>query len=68
MENHLVPTSEALGFSAIKNLLELEFLIHMFIGPFVVSLILQLLEGQICLNDVLDRHYSVCKRAHFRRK
>lgn len=65
MENHLVPTSKALSFIAIKNLPQLKFLINKIIGSFVVSVVLQLLGRQIFLNEVIDLQYSVCKRAHF---
>lgn len=65
MENHLVPISKALSFIAIKNLPQLKFFINKIIGSFVVTVVLQLLERQVFLNEVIDLQYSVCKRAHF---
>lgn len=68
MENSLLPTSKAPSFDAIKNLLQLKFLINKIIGSFVVAVVLQLLERQIFLNEVIDRQHSVCVRACFKRK
>lgn len=65
MENHLVPTSKALSFIAIKNLPQLKFLIDKIIGSFVVIVVFNFWKDKFFLNEVIDLQYSVCKRAHF---